>query len=207
MVICGQEFEFSLMNANDLDRFEDANERMQRRSAEESEQFRRGGVRLGDHARAQARIAMDCIDEILGAGSSARLGLDENNMAPIYDVIEELGNAFAAEKQRYAAKPAQPMNREQRRAAAKQQQRKQKPVSRSEGFHPQVASRPAIPYEQWGTMTQHDAAELREIDKDARRKTDQLIDARQAVNDLRDDPDAMQQLAEYALQLASERHV
>lgn len=119
MVICGQEFEFSLMNANDLDRFEDANERMQRRSAEESEQFRRGGVRLGDHARAQARIAMDCIDEILGAGASARLGLNENYMAPIYDVIEELGNAFAAEKQRYAAKPAQLMNREQRRAQAK----------------------------------------------------------------------------------------
>ena len=179
---------------------------MQRRSAEESEQFQRGGIRLGDHARAQARIAMDCIDEILGAGASDRLGLNENYMAPIYDVIEELGNAFAAEKQRYAAKPAQPMNREQRRAAAKQQ-RKQKPVSRSEGFHPQVASRPAIPYEQWGTMTQHDAAELREIDKDARRKADQLIDARQAVNALRDDPDAMQQLAEYALQLASERHV
>lgn len=119
MVICGQEFEFSLMNANDLDRFEDANERMQRRSAEESEHFRRGGVRLGDHARAQARIAMDCIDEILGAGSSARLGLDENNMAPIYDVIEELGNAFAAEKQRYTARAAHPMNREQRRAQAK----------------------------------------------------------------------------------------
>ena len=118
MVICGQEFEFSLMNANDLDRFEDANERMQRRSAEESEQFQRGGVRLGDHARAQARIAMDCIDEILGAGSSARLGLDENNMAPIYDVIEELGNAFAAEKQRYAAKPAPPMNREQRQSSS-----------------------------------------------------------------------------------------
>lgn len=206
MVICGQEFEFSLMNANDLDRFEDANDRMQRRSAEESEQFRRGGVRLGDHARAQARIAMDCIDEILGAGASARLGLDENNMTPIYDVIEELGNAFAAEKQRYAARAAQPMNREQRRAAAKQQ-RKQKPVSRSEGFHPQVASRPAIPYEQWGTMTQHDAAELREIDKDARRKADQLVDARQAVNALRDDPDAMQQLAAYALQIAAERHV
>ena len=130
MVICGQEFEFSLMNANDLDRFEDANERMQRRSAEESEHFRHGGVRLGDHARAQARIAMDCIDEILGVGASDRLGLNENYMAPIYDVIEELGNAFAAEKQRYAAKPAQPMNREQRRAAAKQQ-RKQKPVSRS----------------------------------------------------------------------------
>ena len=128
MVICGQEFEFSLMNANDLDRFEDANERMQRRSTEESEQFQRGGVRLGDHARAQARIAMDCIDEILGAGASARLGLDENYMAPIYDVIEELGNAFAAEKQRYAATPAQPMNREQRRAQAKKNRHKP-PVS------------------------------------------------------------------------------
>ena len=126
MVICGQEFEFSLMNANDLDRFEDANERMQRRSAEEAEQFQSGGIRLGDHAR--ARIAMDCIDEILGAGSSARLGLNENYMAPIYDVIEELGNAFSAEKQRYAAKPAQPMNREQRRAQAKKNRHKP-PVS------------------------------------------------------------------------------
>ena len=131
MVICGQEFEFSLMNANDLDRFEDANERMQRRSAEESEQFRRGGVRLGDHARAQARIAMDCIDEILGAGSSARLGLDENNMAPIYDVIEELGNAFAAEKQRYAAKPAQPMNREQRRARGQKARQRTRTAGRT----------------------------------------------------------------------------
>ena len=104
------------------------------------------------------------------------------------------------EKQRYAAKPSQPMNREQRRAAAKQQ-RKQKPVSRSEGFHPQVASRPAQqPITQ--TNTFWPATEI-----GTRRKTDQLIDARQAVNALRDDPDAMQQLAAYALQIAAERHV
>lgn len=148
MLICGQEFEFSLMNANDLDRFEDANEQMQRRSAEESEHFRHGGVRLGDHARAQARIAMDCIDEILGAGSSARLGLDENNMAPIYDVIEELGNAFSAEKQRYAAKPAQLMNREQRRAQAKK------------GKHNPPVSYPAPPASRM----------VERVDKAARRK-------------------------------------
>ena len=43
-------------------------------------------------------------------------------------MIEELGNAFAAEKQRYAAKPAQPMNREQRRAQAKKNRHKP-PVS------------------------------------------------------------------------------
>lgn len=128
MVICGQNFDFSVLNANDLDRFDDAQEKMQARNAAQTERFHRGGIRLGDHVRAQARIAMDCIDEILGAGASDRLGLDENNMAPIYDVIEELGNAFAAEKQRYAAKPAQPMNREQRRAQAKKGKHKP-PVS------------------------------------------------------------------------------
>lgn len=205
MLICGQEFEFSLMNANDLDRFEDANEQMQNRSAEESEQFRRGGVRLGDHARAQARIAMDCIDEILGAGASDRLGLNENYMAPIYDVIEELGNAFAAEKQRYAAKPAQPMNREQRRAEQKARQR-----TRTAGRIVEVSK----PLHMAPMVTVHtapaDAARMVErVDAQvsAKQKTEQLIDARQAVNALRDDPDAMQQLAEYALQLASERHV
>ena len=125
MVICGQNFDFSVLNANDLDRFEDAQEKMQARNAAQTERFHRGGIRLGDHVRAQTRIAMDCIDTILGAGASARLGLDENDMAPVYDVLEELGNAFAAEKQRYTNRAARPMNREQRRAQKKAQQRTQ----------------------------------------------------------------------------------
>ena len=33
MVICGQNFDFSVLNANDLDRFEDAQEKMQARNA------------------------------------------------------------------------------------------------------------------------------------------------------------------------------
>ena len=163
MNICGQEFNFSLMNANDLDRFEDANERMQRKSAEETEQFKRGSIRLGDHARAQARIAMECIDEILGAGASDRLGLDENHMAPIYDVIDELGRAFQAEKQRFmAAGPAQPMNRAQRRAQKRGKHKNkppvsypERPVSRSEVFAPQLT--PA-------------AQMVERVDKAARRK-------------------------------------
>lgn len=127
MVICGQNFDFSVLNANDLDRFEDAQEKMQARNAAQTKRFHRGGIRLGDHVRAQTRIAMDCIDTILGAGASARLGLDENDMAPVYDVLEELGNAFAAEKQRYTSRipKPQPMNREQRRAQKKAQQRTQ----------------------------------------------------------------------------------
>ena len=72
MVICGQNFDFSVLNANDLDRFEDAQEKMQARNAAQTERFHRGGIRLGDHVRVQTRIAMDCIDEILGAGASLK---------------------------------------------------------------------------------------------------------------------------------------
>lgn len=120
MVICGQEFNFSVLNANDMDRFEDANERMQQAGRAEKERFNRGGVRLGDHMRAQARLVMACIDEILGAGASARLGLDENNAAPIYDVLDAINEACMAEKQRYTSRipKPQPMNRKQRTQTA-----------------------------------------------------------------------------------------
>lgn len=162
MVICGQEFEFSLMNANDLDRFEDANEQMQRRSAEETEHFHRGGVRLG---------------------------LNENYMAPIYDVIEELGNAFAAEKQRYAARAAQPMNRQQRRAEQKARQR-----TRTAGRIVETNEIIRMPPK----VTIHEDPADRAL---------RLADARVAVDALKDDPEAMQQLADYALKIAAERHV
>ena len=103
MVICGQEFEFSILNANDMDRFEDANEQMQQAGRAETERFN------------------------LGAGASDRLGLDENNAAPIYDVLDAINEACKAEKQHYAdriPKP-QPMNRAQRRAEKKARQRTQ----------------------------------------------------------------------------------
>lgn len=189
MVICGQNFDFSVLNANDLDRFEDAQEKMQARNAAQTERFHRGGIRLGDHVRAQTRIAMDCIDTILGAGASARLGLDENNMAPVYDVLEELGNAFAAEKQRYTARAAQPMNREQRRAEQKARQR-----TRTAGRIVETNEIIRMPPK----VTIHEDPADRAL---------RLADARVAVDALKDDPEAMQQLADYALKIAAERHV
>lgn len=191
MVICGQNFDFSVLNANDMDRFEDANERMQQAGRAEEERFNRGGVRLGDHMRAQARLVMACIDEILGAGASTRLGLDENDAAPIYDVLDAINEACMAEKQRYTSRipKPQPMNREQRRAAAKAQQR-----TRTAGRIVEVSK----PIRMAPVVTVHtDPA-------DAALK---LADARVAVDALRDDPEAMQQLADYALKIAAERHV
>lgn len=192
MVICGQTFDFSPLNANDIERLETANEKMQRAGESELEQFRRGGVRICDHMRAQARLVMNCLDEVLGAGASDRLGLDENDTAPIYDAMNELFAAMDAEQKRYSdriPKPQQPTNREQRRAAAKAQQR-----TRTAGRIVEVSK----PIRMAPVVTVHtDPA-------DAALK---LADARVAVDALRDDPEAMQQLADYALKIAAERHV
>ena len=167
MNICGQEFDFSLLNANDLDRLEDAIDEMTRDSEAETARCDRENVRLGDRLRAQACVSMRGLDKILGAGASARLGLTENDLGRIYDILDDLNRAAAAEKARYSRPAAVPQNRAQRRAEKRQKNKKHKPpvsypvqpVSRSEGFYPQ-----AVP-----------AAQMVErVDKAARRK--QLLD-------------------------------
>lgn len=116
MLIHGQEFDFSLMNANDLDRLEDALDEMTREGEAETARCERENVRLGDRLRAQARISMRGLDKILGAGASARLGLNENDVSRLYDVLDEITQAAAAEKARYSRPAAVPQNRAQRRA-------------------------------------------------------------------------------------------
>ena len=95
------------------------------------------------------------------------LGLTENDLGRIYDILDDLNRAAAAEKARYSRPAAVPQNRAQRRAEKRQKDKKHKPpvsypgqpVSRSEGFYPQ-----AVP-----------AAQMVErVDKAARRK--QLLD-------------------------------
>lgn len=153
MVICGQEFDFSPLNANDIERLETANEKMQRAGKAEAAQFRSSDMRICDHMRAQARIVMAAIDEVLGEGASARLGLDENDSGPIYDVMNELFAGMDAEQKRYKSRipKPQPANREQRRAEKKHKH----------GQKPQAVSFPAQPA----------AAQMVErVDKAARRK-------------------------------------
>lgn len=197
MVICGQTFDFSPLNANDIERLETANEKMQRAGESELEQFRRGGVRICDHMRAQARLVMNCLDEVLGAGASDRLGLDENDTAPIYDAMNELFAAMDAEQKRYSDRIPKPQQ-EQRRAQKKAQQRTQT-AGRIVNSQPVSFPQPAA------------ARMVERVDKarhgnpaDAALK---LADARAAVDALTDDPVAMQQLADCALKIAAERHV
>ena len=127
MLIHGQEFDFSLLNANDLDRLEDALDEMTREGEAETARCERENVRLGDRLRAQARVSMRGLDKILGAGASARLGLNENDVSRLYDVLDEITQAAAAEKARYSRPAAVPQNRAQRRAEKRQKDKKHKP--------------------------------------------------------------------------------
>ena len=200
MFICGQEFEFSALNANDIERVETAQERMEAASDREKQRQHTG---IADVLRGQCRLLMNFLDEALGEGASERLGLDGNDFGACKHVMDEFTKAITAEQAIMNPVAAVPMNREQRRAAAAKQKK-------------------AVPYKVISTpKTTTESTFIRgqtEVSYDGEpdvafpdltdeQKTNQLIDARQAVDALRDDPDAMQQLAQYALQIAAERHV
>ena len=133
MIINGIEFDFSTLNANDVDRMLAAQTRQQERARTEGSRY----TPENDYPawlRFQCRIFMDYLDEVLGEGASEKLGLDGNNFNACLTVSKAFAEAMAAEKASASAliHPAEeraqvsaaqaipaPMNREQRRAAAK----------------------------------------------------------------------------------------
>ena len=152
MIINGLEFPFSALNADDLDRLEAAQEHMKQADAIERHRAKTG---LADAIRGQCRLVMGFLDELLGEGASARLGLTGSDFKACQQVISEIHDRIAEEK---AELQAPPMNREQRRAAAKAQQRTQ---TAGRIVSPQPVSFPAQP----------PAARMVErVDKAARRK-------------------------------------
>lgn len=133
MTILDQEFNFSTLNATDVDRMLAATEKQKQRAAAEGGRYTPEGSSYPDWLRFQCRLFMDYLDEVLGEGASARLGLDGSNFNDCMKVSQAFAEAMAAEKQgvvdfvRPDPTPAQPtaalisapMNRAQRRAAAK----------------------------------------------------------------------------------------
>lgn len=143
MIINGIEFDFSTLNANDVDRMLAAQTRQQERARTEGSRY----TPESDYPawlRFQCRIFMDYLDEVLGEGASEKLGLDGSNFNACLTVSKAFAEAMAAEKasasalihpteERAQVSEAQvsaaqvsaaqaipaPMNREQRRAAVK----------------------------------------------------------------------------------------
>ena len=99
MTILDQEFNFSTLNATDVDRMLAATEKQKQRAAAEGGRYTPEGSGYPDWLRFQCRLFMDYLDEVLGEGASARLGLDGSNFNDCMKVSQAFAEAMAAEKQ------------------------------------------------------------------------------------------------------------
>lgn len=122
MIICGQEFAFSALNANDVERMETAQKHQQEANAAEQERYTAENVSYPGILRSQCRMMMDYLDEVLGEGASERLHLDDGDFGAVLKVCESFKQAIAAEKAaingHLSASLETPRNRAERRAAA-----------------------------------------------------------------------------------------
>ena len=97
MTINGIDFDFSTLNANDVDRMLAAQTRQQERARTEGSRY----TPESDYPawlRFQCRIFMDYLDEVLGEGASEKLGLDGNNFNACLTVSKAFAKAMATEK-------------------------------------------------------------------------------------------------------------
>ena len=137
MKIFEQEFDFSPLNANDIERMEQAKAQLDRETEAERQRLQRERVSYADGLRGQCRLLMHFLDGVLGDGASARLGLDGNDLGKAMEVVVEMTRVVNEGRKKFALPAASiPQNRAQRRQQKKQ--KKHKPYSRSEGFAPAV---------------------------------------------------------------------
>lgn len=134
MKIFEQEFDFSPLNANDIERMEQAKAQLDRETEAERQRLQRERVSYADGLRGQCRLLMHFLDGVLGDGASARLGLDGNDFGKALEVVVEMTRVVNEGRKKFALPAAPiPQNRAQRR-----QQKKHPPRSRSEGVAPAV---------------------------------------------------------------------
>lgn len=137
ITLCNKQFNFSSLNADDLERMESARARYSARSTSELRRAQKQHLSYADSLRSQCRVLMDFFDEVLGEGSAAALGLNGSNYDKALLYMKQLTDAVQAEQKMYAEMLHESMpasvptaaNREQRRAQAKHQNRRGDPVS------------------------------------------------------------------------------
>ena len=98
MIICGQEFAFSALNANDVERMEAAQKHQQAAAEAEQKRYTEECVSYPGILRSQCRMMMSYLDEVLGEGASERLHLDGGDFGAVLKVCESFKQAIAAEK-------------------------------------------------------------------------------------------------------------
>lgn len=119
MIICNLEFEFSALNADDIDRMEAASKQQISRAKAEAKRLEQENASYSDILRSQCRVLMDYFDTVLGDGASQRLGLTGSDLGKCTQVATEFKAAIEAEKAAVTV-PLKPQgNRAQRRAENK----------------------------------------------------------------------------------------
>lgn len=135
ITVQGKEFPFSSLNANDADRVDAARKAFKAQWNTACQKAVH--MPTGDGLRTLCRVVLEFIDQVLGEGAAALLGLDENTCDKALLCMNEMIEAVEAEQKSFKelfphSVPAPiPQNRAQRR-----QQKKHKPRSRSEWVAP-----------------------------------------------------------------------
>lgn len=133
MIICNQEFNFSALNADDIDRMEAATKQQISCAKAEAKRLEQENASYSDILRSQCRVLMDYFDAVLGDGASQRLGLTGSDLGKCTQVATEFKAAIEAEKAVAKAAVAVPLkpqgNRAQRRAEHKHNNKHKPPVS------------------------------------------------------------------------------
>ena len=186
MLICNQEFNFSVLDADDLDRMEAAQTHLQEADAVERQRPKHN---LADQVRGQCRLIMNYLDEVLGEGASEQLGLNGSNFNRCKEVIASFKEAIQTEQTDLQSDEPAPQNRAQRRALAKAHRTEQQNVTWIRGG----AKTTEAP-----KLTVSGPAEA---DASARVAAEQ-----QAVQSMMDDPKALLQLANAVLQISEQQH-
>lgn len=123
MIILGIELEYDFFDADLLDKYEDANQRVQDR-IQEPTQYE--GLRTGDALRVQCNIVNDFFDEVFGDGTADKIFGGKSNIKDHMEAFAQVADAAMSCKgeldqitDKYAP------NRAERRAEARQQGKQQ----------------------------------------------------------------------------------
>ncbi|MGN0706889.1 MAG: hypothetical protein ACI4JC_02700 [Faecalibacterium sp.] len=116
MLILNQKFDFSALNADDVARMESAQARLNTLAEEEKARMQAQPGSLAHQLRGQCRLIMDFLDEVLGEGASARLGLNGSDLGRCQEVMQAFTDAVRTE---FDARLSPAPNRQQRRALAR----------------------------------------------------------------------------------------
>lgn len=111
MTIRNHKFSFSAFNADDIERVEQAQAKLQQASVQEAQRVQQEQCSYAERIRGQCRLIMAFLDEVLGEGAAQLLGLTGSNLADCRDVVEEIKAAIAAEKREITPALAVPVSK------------------------------------------------------------------------------------------------